>query len=247
MVPPLPVACCVLPAFHQQAVPPAPLPCSCVGQHHPPGLRLHGVPHDGVRSLVSKQNLCWSPESDWEVPVTVTMGDAGWASCRHPGAPSAVASARHACQCLAPSDTGFLFPLPTHRSWYGPGFYASGGSSAGGIAYKDNVLPHRCQLATGNGWCSECGGATCTACWERPVYGQAMGKHKIQLDAASKQVSWVPGTVHPMLCAVHSKARHIDPAEAACLIAWLRMLAVAQCVSACPKGVKNCQQVRIFL
>lgn len=82
-------------------------------------------------------------------------------------------------------------PPPTHRSWYGPGFYASGGSSAGAIAYKDNVLPHKCQLATGDGWCSECGGAACTACWERPVYGQAMGKHKIQLDAASKRVSWV--------------------------------------------------------
>lgn len=46
-------------------------------------------------------------------------------------------------------------------------------------------------------WCSACDGATCTACFERPQYGQASGRNKIELDPATKRVSgsccWLVG------------------------------------------------------
>lgn len=42
--------------------------------------------------------------------------------------------------------------------------------------------PHRCR-------CTACDGATCTACYERPQYGQASGRHPIELDPQLKKAS----------------------------------------------------------
>lgn len=79
------------------------------------------------------------------------------------------------------------------------------------------MLPHKCQLATGDGWCSACSGSTCTACWERPAYGQPMSKHKIQLDAARKRVrGWLLRVTDPQrtaqwLCIELKPSRRVRP------------------------------------
>lgn len=129
-------------------------------------------------------------------------------------------------------------PLPSTKtcSRFNPGFYNSGGSKPGQIAYGSNIKRTACMAATKDGarregpdrpgwvarrramtkarlppqlstgrrarppprsspspspadWCSACDGATCTACYERPQYGQASGRNKIELEPASKKVS----------------------------------------------------------
>ena len=114
--------------------------------------------------------------------------------CGEPWASSTAAMpSRHSC-CAPPSACSchalVTDPAPPLRSWYGPGFYASGGSEAGTVQYASNVRRTDCQSATGDDWCSACDGATCQRCFERPAYGQPMGQYKIELDPATNKVGW---------------------------------------------------------
>ena len=78
---------------------------------------------------------------------------------------------------------------------YAPGFYSSGGGVTPS-GYSTNVRRTACQAATGDDWCSACAGATCTACYERPQFGQAMGRYPIALDpASSKCISACPAAL----------------------------------------------------
>lgn len=98
--------------------------------------------------------------------------------------------------------------------WFAPGYYLSIPSGAPGNAtrraFADNVPPTKCQTATRDPWCSACAGRRTTACFERPNYGQLMGREGIRLDEATKRcVSKCPPGVAPNCAACTAANRCI--------------------------------------